>query len=193
MTDLNAQGSGPVRIASDKLRWDLRVYCKVHGILGVGRDSNGEFSMTAFCPDCGSDKTTETFRPVATLQAKADGLAEAVKLALRALADDWRPIAEAPRDGTRVLILTTEGFVVDVFSELDIWRESNRRNHGFAERSLTHFKPLPQPPREGTCPECKGKKWVPETFRNEAGYQDHERITCPACKGTGKASEGGKP
>ena len=41
---------------------------------------------------------------------------------------------------------------------------------------------------EGACPECKGKKWVPETFRNQAGYQDHERITCPACKGTGKAS-----
>ena len=107
MTDLNAQGSGPVRIASDKLRWDLRVYCKVHGILGVGRDSNGEFSMTAFCPDCGSDKTTETFGPVADLQsklsavqAKASRLREALIQQVQVTADlsgadDWKGLKEA--------------------------------------------------------------------------------------------------
>ena len=57
----------------------------------------------------------------------------------------WKPIETAPRDGTRILILHEERFVVTAFSSGEVcWRESWSREliHG----KQTHWMPIPEFP-----------------------------------------------
>ncbi|UXO93952.1 hypothetical protein Pan3_30 [Pseudanabaena phage Pan3] len=66
----------------------------------------------------------------------------------------WRDIETAPRDGTRVTVGSTDGWVVgDAYwcEEDESWRELN--NHptdvwGWPIEP-THWQPLPPPPEEG--------------------------------------------
>lgn len=67
----------------------------------------------------------------------------------------WQPIETAPKDGSKFLILTRIGEV------LDGWRQKNHQgferidhsrecySYFCLEHEPTHWQPLPQPPKEG--------------------------------------------
>lgn len=57
----------------------------------------------------------------------------------------WRPIEEAPKDGTKFLGVSEDGYMAVWFSDCD-W-EDWRSNDDLAFDSPTHFRPLPKPPQ----------------------------------------------
>ena len=62
-------------------------------------------------------------------------------------ARQWRPIAEAPKDGTEILGATTFGVEVVRWNQPDkSWESSKARLGTYA---ITHWQPLPQHPAEG--------------------------------------------
>jgi len=69
----------------------------------------------------------------------------------RAVPDGWRPIAEAPRDGTRVILFREnweESRLVGYWhSDFLDWMVPGS---GVAVVSATHWQPLPSPPRQPT-------------------------------------------
>jgi len=74
---------------------------------------------------------------------------------LREIADgmEWRPIATAPKDGTRILAsgrnygLPGRGRHIVITSWNDGWANEYEDDGGFPH--LTHWQPLPAPPQEG--------------------------------------------
>ncbi len=82
----------------------------------------------------------------ATIHALQASVEDKIFAALqpRRAEDEWRPIGKAPRDGTVFLayLAGTGGW------ELASWNEDAFENiDGFECGSLTHFMPLPAPPR----------------------------------------------
>lgn len=64
----------------------------------------------------------------------------------------WRPIATAPKDGTKILV-TEIGFGRDA-TNCAFWRDDAGEwwsvPSGRVYRNLTHWMPLPNPPKEGS-------------------------------------------
>lgn len=66
-------------------------------------------------------------------------------------ASDWRQIAEAPKDGTRVLLFGIEGYdvVIGFWNSYHVphhWCYSGETVHSEGNEP-THFQPLPEPPK----------------------------------------------
>lgn len=57
----------------------------------------------------------------------------------------WRPIEEAPKDGTKFLGVSEDGYMAVWFSDCD-WKDW-WSNDDLAFDSPTHFRPLPKPPQ----------------------------------------------
>lgn len=82
-------------------------------------------------------------------------LAEAALALLdSALASDqgWLPIETAPRDGTRVLLWSSDKDVCsEPYAKLSRWHEGFWRGVGFNfSANATHWQPLPTPPSQPT-------------------------------------------
>jgi len=58
--------------------------------------------------------------------------------------NDWRPIASAPKDGTRVLLWGNGPIRFGYMDELGNWRELT---HGPMKTTPTHWRPIPTPPQ----------------------------------------------
>lgn len=76
---------------------------------------------------------------------------DAAKAAIEAYeAVMWRPIEEAPKDGSSVLLVINNKEVVDVVQGIGHWTTHNGGGwtwYGIAG-TPTHFRPLPTPPKE---------------------------------------------
>jgi|GEM_PF-1520679 len=69
-----------------------------------------------------------------------------IKTALTNADPKWRDISSAPKDGTRLLLLTEKyGASTGHFDE-DLWHIHSCLNQ---DAIITHWMPLPQPPKEG--------------------------------------------
>lgn len=86
-------------------------------------------------------------------QVVCDALAKALRYIAQQAAQ-WRPISEAPRDGTKIIYraicpITKEPFIGECY-----WREGEEIDPSWWDESCTmavdarHFMPLPQPPKE---------------------------------------------
>lgn len=107
-----------------------------------------------FATACGG-RTTE----VRKLESEADELKAELRTALAEALGGWRPISEAPRDGTPCILgrsdipagkncvypaWSAEGFFD---SETQTWRAGSLlHNATFELDKPTHYQPLPQPP-----------------------------------------------
>jgi hypothetical protein len=87
----------------------------------------------------------DDFYFVSEARLEADVLAKVNEL----LASQWRPIAEAPRHATPIL--------VGLIEDRKVWRASDAKFYGVGFYTLhggqschwaTHFQPLPAPPEE---------------------------------------------
>jgi hypothetical protein len=62
----------------------------------------------------------------------------------------WRPISEAPKDGTRILVATKNAIHSAVHDRVDdVWRVLPRKITSIVPvpGTPTHFRPLPSPPK----------------------------------------------
>lgn len=62
----------------------------------------------------------------------------------------WRPIETAPKDGTWFLYLDADNFVSSAFTEdgVEYYGDHHSSTYGNKLYGLTHWMPLPQPPKE---------------------------------------------
>jgi len=63
---------------------------------------------------------------------------------------EWQPIETAPRDGTKVLLLSQIGIFVGSYDTYDVWGrwalELSISGDGVDQECITHWMPLPKPP-----------------------------------------------
>ena len=112
--------------------------------------------MSAEHPDAAGYEAAEAALTAALAQARAEGEAAG---AARERAAVWRPIADAPRDGSRIILffpeikypargpLVAEGFFDVLFDK--VWLPSRGGAALLDGRAPTHWAPLPEPPVAG--------------------------------------------
>lgn len=83
-----------------------------------------------------------------------DHATTAIAAAIQAERPQWRPIEEAPKDGTAILLFFPEGFchVGTWLPKSNVWAVTYRKPdlHYFDVDRPTHWMPLPTPPGETT-------------------------------------------
>jgi hypothetical protein len=82
---------------------------------------------------------------------KAMEVAHAAIAAHKAQSDGWRPISEAPMDGTVVLVFENYSETVGAACYVDggwFWESDYRYAITHPIRSVTHFQHLPAPPKD---------------------------------------------
>lgn len=138
MTDQNAIETA----AKEACRADLREH-------GIADDENGFVY---------GDESYDSFDDAVTCMWRS--WLPAVRSAIAAyLQHQWRPIADAPKDGTSILISSKNwrtvwrghyraaGIAMD--SEIERFGEGwTRENYCDSNLQPTHFQPLPEPPKE---------------------------------------------
>src|SRR5579862_4809020 len=84
-------------------------------------------------------------------------ISEALRMALASDARGWRPIVEAPKDGTRLLLAATGWISIGYYAinlngdETDGWTDGSVESWKYEEYRFvnpTHFMPLPAPPAD---------------------------------------------
>lgn len=90
---------------------------------------------------------------------------------------EWRPISEAPRDGTAILLYGPDWMKVAMWSVVtNEWHSSTETTI----RSATHWTELPPPPAEVKCSECGGNGNRMEFIPGGMGLRRSDK-PCPKC------------
>lgn len=81
------------------------------------------------------------------VQADAETLADAI---IAAIGEGWRPISEAPRDGTTILVASARGDVGEAYYGIGRgWQHIVGSRLG---QKMTHWRPLPPAPSPSPPP-----------------------------------------